>query len=178
MSVPFLGKDQRLHKYSAVVDPGFSKGWGGGGGEEHKIMEFIVLRTHFIESPKTTTWEVDKTSASPKRPFFVCFVPFFPFPPFFNRTTHEHCVISFPKHGQTCIFYAYLFISFLFLKTTPTSNPIHMHIHFPIGTRPHLALKCPHPPLDPPMFWGKFDSTKLIFKGTQNYYFLLEPFFP
>ena len=81
----------------------------------------LSLRAHVYIITKTTRWVVVKNSASPKRPYF--------------------------------------FISFLFLMTTPTSNPkgkggggmVYMHIHFLIGTCPHLAQKRGHVPEMPPL---------------------------
>ena len=48
-----------------MVDPGFTKGGGGGG---NKILDLLSLLPHIYKINKTARWEVVKNSASPKRP--------------------------------------------------------------------------------------------------------------
>ena len=82
----------------------------------------MSLRPHIctLYLTKTTRWEVVKNSASPKRPFFFNF--------FFISCHFSHFQsFSSPNPRQTYLSYNFFAtnfsISFLFLKTTPTSNP-------------------------------------------------------
>ena len=69
----------------------------------------------FIKSPKPQDGRWSKIVLLQKDPFFVCVSCHF----FFHFQS-----ISSPNHGQTyTVLHTYFFISFLFLKTTPTSNP-------------------------------------------------------
>ena len=93
--------------------------------------------------------EVVKNSASPKR---LCFMPFSSFSEHFQSKSWAN--IHF--------FYACFFISFIFLITTPTSNPkgggawsIYSFSYWDTptsGTKGgHVPEMPPPPPLDPPM---------------------------
>ena len=81
------------------------------------------------------------------------------------------CHFQSSTKAKTRYMFIFAHISFLFLKTTPISNPkggggggiLYMHVHFPMGPRPTLAPKRgggghvpempppPPPPPDPPM---------------------------
>ena len=106
----------------SVVDPGFTKGGG------HKIVDLLSIT-------KTSKWEVVKNSASPKRPFF-----------FWTSCHFSHFKSISRVQIFSSIFWPQISLFHLFLNSTPTSNPkrggtLSMPIHFPIGTRPHLAKK-------------------------------------
>ena len=126
-------------------------------------MDACCLYDHtFVYLPNPQDGEVVKNSASPKRPFVLDFMSFSPFFPFSVQILGKHTFYTFFCHKFS--------ISFLFLKTTPTSSPkggggtLYMHVHFPIGTRPHLAQKgghvpeMPPPPLDPLMLVPCFQT--------------------
>ena len=103
-----------------------------GGG--HKILDLLSLLPHIYKLNKTKTWEVVKTSASPKRPFF-----------FFRLDVIFPIFIAFPVQ---IVNVTYLFIIHSLIQKR--GDILYMHIHFPIGTRPHLTKKGGHVPEMPP----------------------------
>ena len=89
---------------------------------------------------KTTRWEVVKQSASPKRPFFLFCVIFSSiFGAFPVQILGKHSYLSYISLTQICLFH------FFSLRPSPPliqrGGTLYIHIHFPIGTRPHLAQK-------------------------------------
>ena len=93
-----------------------------------------------------------KNSASPNRPFFF-FGNFVPFTPFLTGTTHYHCrfqIISGPnqcKNRYIFFFFTHTYLFHFFsLRPYPPliekgGGIFHIHIHFPMGLRPSVALK-------------------------------------
>ena len=82
--------------------------------------------------------------------------------------------VSFPVQNMG-ITHTHLFHFFsLRLKTTPTSliqkgGMLHMHLHFPIGTRPHLAQKGGgHVPEMPPMIYSLESITEIYIYQWQS----------
>ena len=121
-------------KCCSVVDPGFSKGGGINNGC------LLSLRTHIYhhQKPKGVRWS--RNSASP----FI-FLMIRAISPFLSRTTHIRCHFQSSTKAKTRYMSIFLHISFLFLKTTPTSNPNGGHtIHacsFSYGATPNSGPK-------------------------------------
>ena len=126
-----------------MVDPGFSKGGGGG----HKLMDTSYAHTFlFTKPPKGGRWSI--IVLLHKDLFFFVFHAILPL---FEQNYPS--TLSFPGNFQSktsqnlvtrTFLYTYIFISFHFLETTPTSNTkggrgiLHMmHINFPMGPRPN-----------------------------------------
>ena len=104
----------------------------GGGGGGHKIMDLLSIT-------KTSKWEVVKKQCFSKETFFFGLHASFPI-------LRAFPVQIVTKHTFSSIFWPQISLFHLFLNSTPTSNPkrggtLSMPIHFPIGTRPHLAKK-------------------------------------
>ena len=107
--------------------------WEGGGGG-HKIMDLLSIK------PQTGRWS--KTELLQKDLFF-----------FFGLHGIFPILQAFPvqiitKHTFSSISWPQISLFHLFLNSSHTSNPkeggggtLSMPIHFPIGTRPHLAQK-------------------------------------
>ena len=119
-----------------VVDPGFTKGGG-------IIMDACCLYDHtFVYLPKLHDGRWSKIVLLQKDLFFLDFMSFFPiFKAFPVQILGKHTFHTFFL-PQISLFH------FFSLRPHPPliqngggGGTLYMHVHFPIGTRPHLAQK-------------------------------------